>query len=63
MTEIIQFKPDADIATGSSPGRVLVITTREDLTIVRETKRLMGSKSGRDENGSRRQLTPATETV
>jgi acetate kinase len=56
-------KPDADIATRSSPGRVLVITTREDLTIVRETKRLMESKSGKDENGSRRQLTPTTGTV
>jgi acetate kinase len=31
-------KPDADIASRTSPGRILVISTREDLTIVRETR-------------------------
>jgi acetate kinase len=34
-------KPDADIATLTSPARVLVIATREDLTIVREARRLL----------------------
>lgn len=33
--------PDADIAAGASTGRVLIIATREDLTIVRETLRLL----------------------
>jgi acetate kinase len=38
-----QCKPDADIAAPGSPGRILVIATREDVKIVRETKRLLGS--------------------
>jgi acetate kinase len=33
-------RPDSDIATPGSPGRILVIATREDLTIVREARRL-----------------------
>jgi acetate kinase len=33
--------PDADIATPASSVRVLVIATREDLTIMRETRRLV----------------------
>jgi acetate kinase len=36
-------KPDADIATRASTARILVIATREDLTIMRETRRLIGS--------------------
>ena len=36
-------KPDADIATPASTARILVITTREDLTIMRETRRLVAS--------------------
>jgi acetate kinase len=36
-------KPDADIATSGSKGRILVIVTREDLTIMRETRRLVAS--------------------
>src|SRR4029450_12623529 len=36
-------KPDADIATPSSSGRILVVATREDLTIMRETRRLVAS--------------------
>jgi acetate kinase len=35
-------RPDADIAAPASPGRILVIATREDLTIVRETRRVIG---------------------
>jgi acetate kinase len=38
-------KADVDISTQASPGRVLVITTREDLTIVRETKHLLRSQN------------------
>ena len=34
-------QPDADIAAPASTGRILVIATREDLTIVRETQRLL----------------------
>jgi acetate kinase len=36
-------KPDADIAMPASAARILVITTREDLTIMRETRKLVGS--------------------
>jgi acetate kinase len=36
--------PDADIATASSRGRILIIHTREDLTIVRET--VQGVRTG-----------------
>jgi acetate kinase len=36
-------QPDADIATPASPARILVIATREDLTIMRETRRLVTS--------------------
>ncbi len=36
-------KPDADIAMSASKARILVIATREDLTIMRETRRLVGS--------------------
>jgi len=48
-------KPDADIARGSSPARILVIATREDLTIVRETKRL-----NRSETETQQLVAPAT---
>jgi acetate kinase len=34
-------KPDADIASPASSARILVIATREDLTIMRETRRLV----------------------
>jgi acetate kinase len=34
-------RPDADVATPDSPARILVIGTREDLVIVRETARLV----------------------
>jgi acetate kinase len=36
-------RPDADIARAGSRGRILVIGTREDVVIVRETARLVGS--------------------
>jgi acetate kinase len=35
-------EPDADIATRASTARILVIATREDLTIMRETRQLVG---------------------
>jgi acetate kinase len=35
-------KPDADIAMKSSKGRILVIATREDVTILREAVRVLG---------------------
>jgi acetate kinase len=34
--------PDADIATPASAARILIIATREDLAIMRETRRLVG---------------------
>ena len=34
-------RPDGDVAIPDSPGRILVIATREDLTIVREVRRLV----------------------
>jgi acetate kinase len=40
-------QPDADIATSASTARILVIATREDLTIMRETRRLVGSSTTR----------------
>ena len=32
---------DADVAVPASTGRILVIATREDMTIVRETQRVL----------------------
>ena len=43
-------KPDADVASSASPGRILVISTREDLTVVRETRRLIHSERGTQDN-------------
>jgi acetate kinase len=40
-------KPDADISMPASKARILVIATREDLTIMRETRRLVGSSTTR----------------
>jgi acetate kinase len=37
----VRCHPDADVAAPSSRGRILVIATREDLTIVRETVRVL----------------------
>jgi len=36
-------RPDADIATTASRGRILVLATREDLMIVREVGRVLGA--------------------
>jgi len=35
-------RPDVDVARGSSTARLLVVHTREDLTIVRETVKVVG---------------------
>jgi len=56
-------KPDADIGSHASHGRILVIATREDLTIVRETRRLIRSEGGTEETVPRRQLTATTQTI
>ena len=40
-------QPDTDIAMPASIARILVIATREDLTIMRETRRLVGSSINR----------------
>jgi acetate kinase len=36
-------KPDADVAMPASAARILVMATREDLTIMRETRQLVSS--------------------
>ena len=36
-----ELRPDADLATDDSPGRILAIHTREDLMIARESRRLL----------------------
>jgi len=41
-------KPDADIAKPDSTARILVIATREDLNIMRETWQLLGSSIGQN---------------
>ena len=43
----VACKPDADLATKTSEARVLVIATREDLTIVREVRRACSRKCPR----------------
>jgi acetate kinase len=46
QTANTQLKPDGDVAGSDSLGRVLVISTREDLTIVRETRALIEPETG-----------------
>jgi acetate kinase len=38
-------RPDADVARAGSRGRILLIATREDLMILRETRRVLGATS------------------
>jgi acetate kinase len=38
-----ECQPDADVATHSSRGRILVITTREDVTMLREALSVLGA--------------------
>jgi acetate kinase len=40
-------EPDGDIAAADSSGRILVLHTREDLLIARETRRLVAGPSAR----------------
>ena len=56
-----QRKPDADVASTDSPGRILVIATREDLTIVRETRRLIESERGTPARTRRKELRTTTQ--
>lgn len=58
-----QCTPDADIARQGSPARILVISTREDATIVRETKRLIRSEGATENNIPRRELAAIAETI
>jgi acetate kinase len=55
--------PDADIASHASERRILVVATREDLTIVREIRQLIRSEAGTQAFVPRRQLTATIETV
>jgi acetate kinase len=50
-------RPDGDVATAGSRGRILVIATREDLMIVRDTVRVLGTagpsaRAGRADSAS-----------
>jgi acetate kinase len=54
-------RPDADIASAKSPGRILVISSREDLTILRETRRVIESDAQRHAQPGELEL--KTETV
>jgi hypothetical protein len=36
---------DTDVAQAASPARILVIATREDLTILRETRHVLAQRS------------------
>ncbi len=56
-------KPDTDVARHDSPGRILIIATREDLTIVRETTRLICSEGATENHIPQRQLTATTDSV
>jgi len=47
---------EADVAAEASPGRILVIATREDLTMMRETRRLLDSVSKFAEGSSANNL-------
>src|SRR6476660_2224714 len=56
-------KPDADISMPASKARIMVIATREDLTIMRETRRLVGSSiNGRHGNEQTRPSLTIDET-
>ena len=37
-------RPDADIAGGASRGRILIIATREDITMLREVLQVLNSR-------------------
>jgi acetate kinase len=39
-------RPDSDVATKDSPGRILIIATREDVTMLREVVRVLTTTSG-----------------
>ena len=54
-------KPDADVAQSDSPARILVISSREDLTILRETRRVIQSDARC--TSPARELELTTETV
>jgi acetate kinase len=56
-------KSDVDVAFKESPARILVISTREDLTIVRETKALLDSSTGTPTRRPSMHLPEMTETV
>ena len=38
-------RPDADVACASSRGRILVIATREDVTMLRDVLQVLGDKA------------------
>lgn len=46
----VACRPDGDVATAASPGRILVLHTREELMIAREVRRLIGAAESVTEN-------------
>lgn len=62
-TANMRCRPDADIASCASRGRILIISTREDLTIVRETTRVIRFEMETGEDSPGKPLTAMTETV
>jgi acetate kinase len=49
-------QPDADVALPASAARILVIATREDVTIMRETRQLLASSTSQPQGIDRVQL-------
>ncbi len=56
-------RPDADIASAASPGRILVVSSREDLTILRETRRVIQSEARHRTQHRESELTVGTDTL
>jgi hypothetical protein len=56
-------EPDADVASLTFSGRILVISTREDLTIVRESRSLILSETEGRREYPRRQARTTIEKV
>jgi hypothetical protein len=49
-------QPDADIAMAALAARVLLIGTREDLTIMRDARRLLSAPMSQPQGGERARL-------
>jgi len=56
-------KPDADVSSITSSGRILVISTREDLTIVRESTKFVSSRRKHPESSPAAKAEPLLKRV